>query len=431
MDTTRADHVVGNDALAPNINALAKRGVLFRNCFTVVPTTLASFTSLFSGMYPHTHGVARNGIPVPQSLELMAERFSARGYVTAGFAASYALHSTHGIAQGFDTYDESFDSSISGGPVQRRADAVNASVFPWLEQHAKDRFFLFVHYFDPHAPYDPPSPFDRAKDLNAPRWEFSSLSRLRQAVRAGNKTFTRQLSDDVRSMYAGEIAFMDSEIGRLVNELEEHGLLENTLIVLVGDHGENLDEREEELFDHGRTVYDEGIHVPLVLSCSSLWPEGRQDERVVRTIDIAPTISILTGMDLSESYEGVSLLDVAGKSQDAQDLVVFSEASKPWTEEAEANPRWQNQNKIKCARSANWKLILDPLSETFSLYDLRAGAPEKQNVFDAAMKSQPDAVRPLMIALEGWMNDLSDNAGGRKTISPEVEKQLRSLGYTR
>lgn len=118
--------------MTPNLDRIARRGIRFAQCMATAPTTLASFTSMMSGLYPHTHGVARNSVPVPDQLEMLADRFRQRGYETAAFIASYPLRSDRNFNQGFDLYEETFQPELTGGPVQRRADNVNEALFSWL-----------------------------------------------------------------------------------------------------------------------------------------------------------------------------------------------------------------------------------------------------------------------------------------------------------
>ena len=207
----------------------------FEKCYAQTPLTLPSHTTLMTGTLPLFHGIRDNGgFFVPEKLKTMAELFKDKGYETGAFIAAFVLDSKWGLNQGFDTYFDKFDLSkfkrISLGTVQRPANEILDQALPWLEARKDKKFFAWLHLYDPHSPYEPPPPYDK---LYAER------------------------------PYLGEIAFADSEIGRLWSSSRSNGLLEKTFIVFAGDHGESLGEHEEQ--SHGFFVYQAAIHVPLIV----------------------------------------------------------------------------------------------------------------------------------------------------------------------
>lgn len=238
IDTLRADHVgiYGNAnqplVKTPNIDRLAEKGVWFRNAYSHVPLTLPSHCSLFSGTLPIFHGVRDNGYRLPSSTETLAEIFKKSGYLTAAFVGAFPLDSRFGLNKGFDVYDDLYGSKNAIRDltfIERQAEDVNRNALAWLARHKDQTFFMWVHYFDPHAPYTPPSPF----------------------------------KEDYRGReYDGEIAYTDAAIGSLMEKLKQWKLTDRTLVILTADHGEALGEHQETT--HGIFIYDSTLSVPLI-----------------------------------------------------------------------------------------------------------------------------------------------------------------------
>ena len=240
VDTLRADRLPAygrTDVHTPTIDALAARGVLFERCETATPLTLPSHTTIFSGTLPLHHGVRDNGaFTVPPELPLLAELFHAGGYATAAFVSAFVLDSRWKLNRGFDTYFDQFDTRqaniLSIGDIERPAGEAVDAVLDWVKRRDRARpFFLWVHFFDPHAPYAPPPPFSE---------EYKDRP------------------------YLGEIAYVDSELGRLLRALGDEGVADRTAVVFAGDHGESLGEHGED--GHGFFVYEATLHVPLVFA---------------------------------------------------------------------------------------------------------------------------------------------------------------------
>jgi arylsulfatase A-like enzyme/Tfp pilus assembly protein PilF len=278
LDTTRADSIGpgahGGDT--PAFTALAARGRLFRQAYATAPETLPSHSSMMTGLYPGGHGVHENGRHLAASHPVIAERLKGAGYRTGAFVSSFILSRGFGLARGFDTYDD----EQPAGRSERTAVETTDRALAWLAQSRTDPVFLWVHYFDPHAPYEPPEPF---------------RSRYR-----GNP-------------YLGEIAAMDQQLGRLVTTFDVRG---DALIVVAGDHGEGLGEHGES--QHGHLVYQSTMRVPLVIA-GRQFPPGVSDEPVsVRRI--FHTLSAQVALET-----GDSLLPPSNE-------VVLGEAMKPFLE---------------------------------------------------------------------------------------------------
>jgi arylsulfatase A-like enzyme len=457
LDTVRADHLgcYGDSVTdTPRIDALARRGVRFARVVTAAPTTLASHTSIMTGTYPHTHGVAYNGVTVHPRNFMLAEALSAAGFTTAGFIGAFALDSRFDFNQGFDHFDEHYQvlaDDMGDGQNQRRADAVTDAVIDYLGKGIPDHLFLFVHYFDAHAPYDPPEPFcDRY-----PHDEFPVVHSLRDSVdkavalhqqrtlgRRLNKVHTitdglsREMIDhhageplgfdrDLDALYRGEISFVDFHLGRLIDWLDKNHVLDDAVLVLVADHGETMWEHGD-VWNHGLWVYDTTVHVPLVI-CVPNRPGNRVVATPVSTVDIMPTILDLLHLPTPRGMEGVSLVPALDNGSMPHGPV-FSEATQPYRRFSQA--AWQNADTPKCIREGPWKYIYAPYLHFEQLFNLDDDVAEKDNLLagtDTGTRQKADGLRHL---LDQWIATAS---AGQSKMSEERREdtieRLRSLGY--
>lgn len=391
IDTLRADRL-GCYGFAgietPAIDRLAEAGVRFGRCIAPTPLTLPSHTSIMTGTLPLFHGVRDNGgFVVPPALTTLAESFREGGYRTGAFVAAYVLDSKWGLNQGFETYFDDFDLSryekISLASVQRRAGEVLDEALPWLEAGSDRPFFAWIHLYDPHTPYEPPAPFD-SRYPDRP--------------------------------YLGEIAYVDSQVGRLLEALDKAGLGERTVIVLAGDHGESLGEHGEGT--HGFFVYEEAIHVPLIVSTPYARLRGVSSDRLVGLSDIMPTVLEMTGLPIPPEVQGTSLVPLFFRP--GRDL--------PGTGRAYAEtyyPRlhygWSD---LKSYQDGRFKLILAPSIE---LYDLEKDPEEAVNLAGSsagALAAIRDAALPFIE--EAGRGALSVDIG---RLDEETRQSLAALGY--
>ena len=273
LDTTRADRLGAYgraNAGTPNLDALAQDGVLFEHASTAAPITLPAHSSIFTGRFPPQHGVRDNGgYFLNDQEQTLAETLKARGYATGGFIAAYVLDSKWGINQGFDTYFDDFDLSkfkvFSMGNIQRPGNEVVDRALPWIDQQRGAPFFAWIHLYDAHTPYSPPEPF------------------------------RSQHPDDP---YQGEIAFADAQVGRVVQFLRDRDLFDRTVILVIGDHGESLNDHGEE--GHGFFVYESVVHVPMIVRTPFSGMRGRKVADPVRSVDVMPTVLDLLGVNKPE-----------------------------------------------------------------------------------------------------------------------------------
>ncbi|MGA1794781.1 MAG: sulfatase-like hydrolase/transferase [bacterium] len=387
IDTIRADHLgcYGYDSIkTPHIDALATNGVLFENAFSPVPLTLPSHTSILTGTYPAFHGVRNNGtFAVPDSVASIAEILKGEGYVTAAFVASYVLDRRFGLDKGFDVYDDilSEDPEQNFLDKERRADAVTRAATEWLSETRPGRFFMWIHYFDPHMHYDPPPPFSR---------KYS------------------------RNPYDGEIAYTDHWIGMLMEHLQKLGLSEDTLVVLTGDHGEGLGAHKEKT--HGIFIYDTTLQVPLIISCPRLFPQSQRIRPLVRLIDVAPTILEIAGCKPHKDMQGLSVVPLIRGEGEDMDLVLYCESFYPLF-----SHRW---SPLEGIRTGRWKYIEAPSRE---LYRLDEDPGERRNLVDR----EPDEARRLadMLARLKREHAAVSREAPRPQLDDKAKEMLRSLGY--
>ena len=387
IDTLRADRVPawgGKDVATPAIDGLAARGALFERCFAATPLTLPSHTTIFSGTLPVRHGVRDNGsFTVPPELPLLPERFRARGYATAAFVGAFVLDSRWKLDRGFDSYFDQFDTRkatlISIGDIERPAAEVVDAAVAWLDRRPAKPFFVWVHLYDPHAPYAPPPPYAE---------EYADRP------------------------YLGEIAYVDSQLARLLGALAERGLSERTAIVLAGDHGEGLGDHEED--GHGFFVYQETLHVPLLFASPGAG-KPRRARDVVSLADVTPTVAALAGLDPPAGIQGRSLLPLlAGRA--LPDRPAYAETYYP-----SLHFGWSPLASIQDGR---WKLIESPDPE---LYDLSADPAEKTNLAARDRDRYLTMKRRLTSLVGEWGK--SPLAARSAVDDPEAVRKLASLGY--
>jgi arylsulfatase A-like enzyme len=423
LDTTRADHFgfMGNDWIrTPRIDALAANSVVFTDHETVAPTTLPSHTSLFTGRYPHHHGTPGNGWMVNEDNRMLPEVLKGAGFHTAGFAGSFALESRFDFAQGFDHYDESFDllaGEDSSDQNQRSAETVTNAVIEYLDaREAPEHLFLFVHYFDPHRHYVDRGPFlDRYRKMDLPL--------VLTPDAAGHEYKARALA----RRYAGEISYLDHHVGRLLLDLTTRGILEDAIVILTCDHGENFAEHFE-AFDHGLTVYGAATRVLWVMRLPGGELGGTRLDLPTSSVDVFPTLLHALGLPVPEEVDGRTLaLDGQGAAR--EERARFSQASRELKAPL-ADSAWPNARKVRAIRRGEYKLIQDPARRNEELYRLADDPHEQRNLL--VDPSPADVARAEVLAreLEAWANSADPLPSHRELKqSEETRKRLRSLGY--
>ncbi|RPJ42409.1 MAG: hypothetical protein EHM19_10460, partial [Candidatus Latescibacterota bacterium] len=335
LDTTRADRIgcYGHSkAVTPTLDRIASEGVLFSYCTTQIPTTLSSHTTILSSLYPRTHQVPRNGFGVPKEIRTVAQIFQEKGFRTGAFVSAFPLDRAFGLDRGFSAYDDRTDERPEGGELERRASAVTDRAALWLARAGGEPFFLWVHYFDPHWPYDPPPPYGSLRRVPPTGLSTTSLETLR-LVRSRLTPFREEDREWFLAAYDGEIAAVDRALARLLDAVPP-ARRERILVVIAGDHGEAFGEHFY-FFDHGEYLWSSGVDVPLILYGPAIAPRGRVEEAPVRLLDIAPTLLQAAGIPVPSDFEGESLLPAARGP--IRPRLSISEASKPWNIEPEGD----------------------------------------------------------------------------------------------
>ena len=362
VDTTRADRLgIETDMIVtPHLKALAERGMYFDQAYSVTPTTLPSHTSMLTGLYPADHRVRENGRVVDKDLDLLQALLKARSYTTAAFVSGFPLASQFGLSRGFDHYDDAFVSDAA----ERSAGATTGLALDWLEGKT-DPHFMWVHYFDPHEPYEPPEPF---------------------------------LSQYPGNPYLGEIAYMDQQLGRLVLAFETQNQGRPWKIIVVGDHGEGLGEHGETL--HGNLLYQGTMRVPLIVAGSGIVTGVSQQAVSVRQV-----------FDTVLEWSGESR---AGGLFGEETEPVLAEALKPYMQYG-----WQPQ----------FMAVLDGIKVISSgdteIYDVRIDPGETHNL-DSEVEPDPvlwDAIEAYSIRA------LAEQTQKQQALSQEALDKLASLGY--
>lgn len=411
IDTLRADYLgcYGADTGAtPNMDRLAAGGAMFSQCVTSVPVTLPSISTILTSTYPPYHGVRDNGVfTLDQSLITLPEVFHDAGYATGAVVGAYVVSEGTGIEQGFDYFDSEFsgdyarESSLEPGrarktaKTQRRADEVTLRAAEWMKSSRRP-FFMLVHYFDPHSPYDPPPAFGR---------RFS------------------------QSVYLGEVAFCDSEFGRLMDAAEDVSGQSGLITALVADHGEGLGEHGEE--QHGYFIYDSTLLVPFIVSYDGVIPPGLDIDRQTSTVDLAPTALDLAGLAIPHLWQGTSLAgEISPRGRSPSNADSRGNASGDGQERPSYLETYRTRfsyswSELVGIRYNGWKFIRAPKPE---LYNLSTDPRELENLY---------ALEPDQVALmESALDELSAavegpfvNRGPTEDIDEVAVQKLKALGY--
>jgi arylsulfatase A-like enzyme/Flp pilus assembly protein TadD len=380
IDTLRPDRLSCYDPRylkTPRIDALASKGALFVRAFAHNPMTLPSHTNILSGVTPLSHGVHENSKAIlGMNFVTLAEYLKENGYSTGGFIASPTLDSRFGLSQGFDVYDESYPSKTSPFfPPARIAGEVLRSAMGWLEQQ-NSPWFAFIHLWDPHDPYAPPPPF--------------------------SETYKNDL-------YSGEVAYVDSELGKLFDFLENRDGMKNTLIVLTGDHGEALGEHGE--LTHGYFAYNSTLWVPLIIAAPGIAAARVSD--YVCHVDIFPTVCDVLGLEKPSFLQGLSLLPLL-KGEKLKKRAIYFESLDAYYNRGWAPLRGFIEDKRKFVDS--------PLPE---YYNLEADFGERNNTIQGT--NQEGAKKRIQELMSGLASPAEMQTPAK--IDREMREKLRSLGY--
>jgi arylsulfatase A-like enzyme len=375
VDTLRADHLgcYGyHRNTTPSVDRFAESGVLFENVVCPSPWTLTSFATVLTSLYPTQHGAISSHTSLGTSFPTLATLLRDEGYATGAIINAPYLKPKYKLDRGFDYY---------GMPPKTGRVAANTTedALEWIDLNLEQPFFIFVHYFDPHLPYEAPAPYDTLFDPGyegeiEDHYDPENLPRARAVNFNNMKSLTAADWNHIKSLYDGEVAFTDEAIGTLLKGLEERGLRDNTLIVFLSDHGEEFYDHGG--FEHGHTLFDELIKAPLIFSLSDVLPQDVRLSRQVRLLDVVPTILDLLGIRVSTHFEGVSLKPLLlGKTRPAEPAgatllppeIAYSEAMLYYFEK-------------KCLTAYPWKLIYDMRTGEEKFFNLAEDPEESVNI---------------------------------------------------
>jgi arylsulfatase A-like enzyme/Flp pilus assembly protein TadD len=397
LDTTRADRMgflSSRAGLTPNLDTLAREAAIFSRAYAQVPLTTPSHATILSGTYPQFHHVNYLGDPLGRSVPWLPEILQANGYQTAAFVGALVLDANKlapGFDRGFDVYDAGFRRRLPGQDryqtLERRGEEVLRRAMVWLNSRPPGPFFLWIHLYDPHDPYTPPEPY---------RTRFAAQP------------------------YDGEIAYTDSIVGRAIVELKAHNLFNGSVIAIMADHGEAFGEHGEQ--HHGIFLYDETVHVPLLIKLPGQHTQTRVDNRVALA-DVAPTILLAAHLSVPSTMQGKSLLSLISRSKASSststtesdsDHAVYSESGY-----GHLSFGW---SPLKAWRSGNYLFVDAPQRE---LYDESADHGESKNLatdFEAVSETAAAQMAEFVRATA------SANLP-KTTLTPEQAESLHALGY--
>ena len=421
LDTTRADRIGAygySAAETPRLDELASEGVLFEQTATATAFTLPSHSSIMTGLYPPFHGVRLNGGSALADVQTtLAERLTEAGYRCGAVVGAFVVDGRWGLNQGFEYYDDDFDMApdqrLDLAGVQRPGDRVVDLGLEWLGEDDDRPFFAWLHFYDPHIPYQPPEPYA-----------------------------TRFAGRGKSGLYDGEIAFTDSQVGRVIDWLAARGLTEKTIVVVVGDHGESLGDHGEK--EHGYYIYDATVRVPLIIKVPGSGLRGVRVQQQVRTIDVLPTVLDLADIDLPQPMHGSSVVPLMSDPAGGEPRLAYSESMSihlqyGWS--ALYGLRTSTHKFIDAPRAELYDLSLDP-GETDNLLDKESGIAEglrnrltsmREGIAAGAPETQEadlDQETLSMLATLGYVGGATNVPEGANLADPKDKIHLfESVGY--
>ncbi len=409
VDTLRADHLTAYGCrrpLTPRMDALLTGGVVMETARTPVPLTTPAVASVLTSLHPHRHGSTRNGVPVYAGLTTLPGLLASQGYQTAAVISNWTLRDhLSNLGGSFQSYHEAFDRKRWRWLFKSEGSAtlVNGTVFQWADGTRDPRrpFFIWVHYIEPHAPY-----------------RFHGAYAERAGITGGGPANARQ-------RYATEVAHVDARVGELLDGLQQRGLIEGNLVVLMSDHGENLGEHS--VWGHGQVCFEESLRVPLGIVYPGVIPSGGHLRSQVTLLDLAPTILGLLGMKPPDSMQGRDLSDVCAGHRLLAEEPCYYQAQRGAVLRRKNVDKGRVRGPLEISRiHGNDKTTVryDSAGEFFR-YALKADPGESRNL------ARPG--EPLPAPLAAWEQDVFDALARRHREDPELAEEdlekLKALGY--
>ncbi len=410
IDTLRADHLgcYGYPrATSPLLDAIAAEGVLFEDVFSPSPWTLPAHGSLLTGLYPSRHGLKSHDDYLPSRIATLASVLSRQGYRTAAVVNSHNLSPRYGLDRGFQEFrylEESVDR------VEPTTEIVDQAI-GWIRAWGERPFFLFVHSYDVHSDYRSRAAFE-AQFAGPYQGVVDGSTAQLISAREGKLTLETKDAAHLVDLYDAGIRQMDEELGRLISFLREERRLEDTLLVITSDHGEEFLERGGVL--HGRTQFQEVVRVPLILRGPGL-PRGQRIESTVSLLDVMPTVLALAGIGQLAPVDGVDLGPLWRKGGVIASRYLFGEADHNNLE----------PDVTRAARRENFKLHFNRLTRKHQLYDLALDPGEHADV----ASRHPGVAEQMLGEILRFMEIRAEKERPRQKLTPEQIERLKSLGY--
>jgi len=379
IDTVRPDRLglYGNAEIeTPNLDRFALGSAVFARAYAVTPLTLPSHASILTGQYPHRHEVRANRLPpLAPGTRTLAERLAEQGYDTAAFVSSFVLDARFGLAQGFRLYDDEIEEAPRARRyAERRADETTDRALVWLRTERRSPFFLWVHYYDPHAEYDPPEAFERSS----------------------------------ANVYDGELAFIDQQIGRLIEGVKAAASEGEVLTIVTSDHGEGLGEQGEQ--SHGLLVQEATLKIPLIIGAVGGPPRPARVDGLVSQVDLVPTISSLLGLAAPEDSDGHNLTKPPPSDRTVLVESHYGELAYGWA-------------RLAAIYRNGLKYVDGPEPE---FYDLSVDPREEDNLVDRREEAVGE-LRARLVELRGDDADRLSSSSGQ--LDAESLARLAALGY--
>lgn len=425
IDTLRADHLglYGYPLpTSPRLDALAKQGTVFDNAYTYWPKTRASMVMMFTGLRPSLNGYSKTHPVLLGFNATIASSLKQGGYRTAAFVDNANVAAQHGYDKGFDSYVETWQDERLPTEMDR-ARAISEGGIAFLKTARTDPapFFLWLHYVNPHAPYEPPAPYDTAF-LPSAAQRGRRLSVVKGYKGGVHERLVHPGSEHLGeyvARYDGEIAAADRELGRVIEALDASGRRGRTLILVTSDHGESLGEHEY-YFDHGQDLFEPSLRIPLVVIAPGA-PQGRRNDAFASTLDVMPTILDAVKVSYPPDLAGESLYPaVRGDAGPARERLFA-----------------QNDYNLRGTFDRRFKLVATPVGDNdqWALYDRQADPGETRNVRQRMQDAFRVQRRELDLYFERMDREWTttrrrvEGQPGERRMTPEACEQMKALGY--
>jgi len=410
IDALRADHLSCygyHRNTSPNIDRIASQGVLFKNGFSQVTWTLPSLTSIFLSQYVWRHKVDHPDKRLGNSFTTLAEILRDRNYTTSAFVGRGFLSSKYGFNQGFEIYDD-------GSPCRRGYYEISSYIsklLSWLESVKSRKFFLFIHTYDVHEPYNPPSPYSDLYTKGRCEGKHLRTSKGIKPRKLDASKLTPEEIDYIMAVYDGGINYVDDQLGKIFRKLDQLGIADNTIIIVTADHGEAF--KEHGKLGHWHKPYIEEVHVPLIIKGPGI-PRNRIYENYVQLIDILPTILKILNIPQRKEMQGRSILPLMSDGE----IEEYPKTYSGWLTSSQG---------IFSLRTKEWTYITNQ-KRAHELYD-RINDPKEQNNI---IEKRPFVAQKLKKELEDFIALTSEGkpqVAEKVDIDEELKEQLKSLGY--